>query len=77
LQYRLPQTADPVQQLMEPAVRGAMTPEKLADIIQQVAASLHWVFLVSALISLLALAAAMLIPARHRPQGEGEEAEQA
>ena len=44
---------------------------------QQVAASLHGVFLVSALISLLALAAAMLIPARHRPQGEGEEAEQA
>ncbi|MGO4744958.1 MDR family MFS transporter [Serratia quinivorans] len=77
LQVRLPQTADPVQQLMEPAARGAMAPDLLTEMTQQVAASLHWVFLVSALISLLALAAAMLIPARHRPQGEGEEAEQA
>ncbi|MNN05212.1 Multidrug resistance protein 3 [compost metagenome] len=77
LQFRLPQTTDPVQQLMEPAARSAMTPEILAEMTQQVAASLHWVFLVSALLSLLALAAAMLIPARHRPQGEGEEAEQA
>ncbi|MNT11185.1 Multidrug resistance protein 3 [compost metagenome] len=77
LQVRLPQTTDPVQQLMEPATRGAMGSEMLAEMTQQVAASLHWVFLVSAIISLLALAAAMLIPARHRPQGEGEEAEQA
>jgi hypothetical protein len=35
------------------------------------------VFLVSALLSLFAFAAAMLIPARYRPQGEGEEAERA
>ncbi|HEJ9093590.1 MDR family MFS transporter [Serratia odorifera] len=76
LQLRLPQTADPLQQLMEPARRGALEPDVLANLIQQVAASLHWVFLVSALVSLFALAAAMLVPARHRPQGEGEEVEQ-
>jgi hypothetical protein len=62
---------------MEPAVRQSMGSEALAQLTQQVAASLHWVFLVSALVSLLALAAAMLIPARCRPQGEEEEAEQA
>ncbi|POW87170.1 MFS transporter [Serratia marcescens] len=77
LQWRLPEVDDPVQRLMEPAVRQSMGSEALAQLIQQVAASLHWVFLASALVSLLALAAAMLIPARCRPQGEGEEAEQA
>ncbi|SUI66667.1 Multidrug-efflux transporter 3 [Serratia marcescens] len=77
LQWRLPEIDDPVQRLMEPAVRQSMGSEALAQLIQQVAASLHWVFLVSALVSLLALAAAMLIPARCRPQGEEEEAEQA
>ncbi len=77
LQLRLPQTIDPLQRLMEPAARDAMQPDALADLTEQVAASLHWVFLISALISLFALGAAMLIPARHRPQGEGEEAEQA
>lgn len=77
LQMRLPETVDPVQQLMDPAARNAMLPEALAGLTQQVAASLHWVFLVSALLSLFALAAAMLIPARRRPQGEGEEVEQA
>ncbi|MFV8904821.1 MDR family MFS transporter [Serratia fonticola] len=77
LHLRLPQTVDPVQQLMEPEVRNTMRPEALADLIGHVAASMHWVFLVSALISLFALGAAMLIPARHRPQGEGEEVKQA
>ncbi|MEH1244242.1 MFS transporter [Serratia marcescens] len=77
LQWRLPEIDDPVQRLMEPAVRQSMGGEALAQLTQQVAASLHWVFLVSALVSLLALAAAMLIPARCRPQGEEEEAEQA
>ena len=73
LQWRLPEIDDPVQRLMEPAVRQSMGSEALAQLIQQVAASLHWVFPVSALVSLLALAAAMLIPARCRPQGEEEE----
>lgn len=76
LQMRLPQTEDPLQQLMDPSLRHALQPDTLAFITDQVAGSLHWVFLTSALISLFALAAAMLIPARHRPQGEGEEAEQ-
>ncbi|MFC0226997.1 MDR family MFS transporter [Serratia aquatilis] len=76
LQMRLPQTDDPLQQLMDPALRHALQPDALVFITAQVAASLHWVFLTSALISLFALAAAMLIPARHRPQGEGEEAKQ-
>lgn len=75
LQWRLPETTDPLQQLMEPTVRYAMRPDALAALTEQVAASLHWVFLISALISLFALAAAMLIPADCRPQGE--EVEQA
>lgn len=77
LQLRLPQTADPVQQLMEPTARHAMAPDLLVQVTQQVAASLHWVFLASALISLLALAAALLIPAHSRPLGEKEQAAQA
>ncbi|WON78916.1 MDR family MFS transporter [Serratia sp. UGAL515B_01] len=77
LQMRLPQIDDPLQLLMDPAVRKAMPTNILTDITEQVAVSLHWVFLISALISLFALAAAMLIPARHRPQNEDEEAEKA
>ncbi|NVC48462.1 MFS transporter, partial [Serratia marcescens] len=50
LQWRLPEIDDPVQRLMEPAVRQSMGSEALAQLIQQVAASLHWVFLVSALV---------------------------
>lgn len=77
LQLRLPQITDPLQQLMTPSVRHSMQPETLAALTEQIAASLHWVFLISALISLFALGAAMLIPARHRPQCESEEVEQA
>ncbi|MFI8416369.1 MDR family MFS transporter [Serratia sp. NPDC078593] len=76
LQIRLPHTADPVQQLMEPSLRSALAPDVLVTLTQQVAASLHGVFIVSVLVSLLALAAAMLVPARHRPQDESEKAEQ-
>lgn len=49
LQYRLPEIADPVQQLMEKATRSArwvMTSRR--TLTNSVAASLHWVFVVSA-----------------------------
>ena len=77
LQLRLPDIVDPVQKLMDPVLKFTLSWGELAHLQQQVAASLHWVFLVSALLSLFAFAAAMLIPARHRPQGEEEKAEQA
>lgn len=77
LHLRLPDASDPLQQLMDPSVRNAMQPDVLSHLTDLVAASLHWVFLVSALISLFALGAAMLIPASHRPQSEAEEAKQA
>ena len=76
LQLRLPQVADPVQQLMDPARRAALDAEALGALSHQVALSLHWVFLVSALVSLCALGAALLVPAHQRPQSEEGEAEQ-
>ena len=70
LQYRLPQVNDPVQQLMEKTTRNAMESHHLAAMIESVAASLHWVFMVSAIISVLAVAAGLLIPAGDRPHTE-------
>lgn len=67
LQYRLPGVNDPVQQLMEKATRGAMEAGQLSAITESVAASLHWVFVVSAVISVLAVAAGLLIPSGDRP----------
>src|SRR5476649_2145894 len=70
LQYRLPDIADPVQQLMEKQSRLSMDPNQLNAITDSVAASLHWVFVVSAVISVLAVAAGLLIPAGDRPHAE-------
>ena len=73
LQYRLPQVNDPVQQLMEKTTRNAMESHHLAAMIESVAASLHWVFMVSAIISVLAVAAGLLIPAGDRPHTEPQQ----
>jgi len=72
LQYRLPDIADPVQQLMEKSSRLSMDPNQLSAITDSVAASLHWVFIVAAVISVFALAAGRLIPAGERPKGEAQ-----
>ncbi|VTQ53000.1 major facilitator superfamily transporter [Campylobacter jejuni] len=70
LEYRLPQVNDPVQQLMEKATRSTMGSQQLSALTDSVAASLHWVFVVSAVISVLAVAAGLLIPSGDRPHTE-------
>ncbi len=70
LEKRLPDITDPVQQLMEKQSRLSMDPTQLSTITDSVSASLHWVFIVAAVISLFALAAGTLIPAGERPKGE-------
>jgi EmrB/QacA subfamily drug resistance transporter len=67
LELRLPGISDPVQKLMEVSARKAMPADELIWLIDQVASSLHWVFVVSAIISLFAVVAACLIPASQRP----------
>ncbi len=70
LEHRLPDIIDPVQQLMEKQSRITMDSVQLSAMTNSVAASLHWVFIVAAVISLFALAAGTLIPAGERPKGE-------
>lgn len=72
LEYRLPQVNDPVQQLMEKATRSAMDSGQLNMLTDSVAASLHWVFVVSAVVSVLAVAAGLLIPSGDRPRREAQ-----
>ena len=67
LQHRLPTLSDPVQTLMDKPLRQQLSTGQLGHIIEQVSASLHWVFILAAAISIFALAAALLIPAGQRP----------
>ncbi len=67
LNYRLPDIIDPVQLLMGAERKAQFTTEQLGWITQNVASSLHLVFIVSALVSLFTLAASWYIPAKSRP----------
>lgn len=67
LQSRLPGMSDPVQTLMDKPLRQHLTDEHLNHLIEQVSASLHWVFVLAAIISILAMTAVFLIPRGQRP----------
>lgn len=67
LAQRLPQLQDPVQQIMSPQTRGALPENVLQQMVQAIAASLHWVFVVAMVIALFTLAVARAMP-RQRPQ---------
>ncbi|MEB7537650.1 MFS transporter [Pantoea anthophila] len=67
LQWRLPQVADPVQQIMSEPSRQQLAPQALQQMVQAIAASLHWVFVVALVIALFALGVAWMMP-RQRPE---------
>ncbi|MDU5192933.1 MAG: MFS transporter, partial [Mixta calida] len=67
LMLRLPEAHDPVQQIMSPDRRQALDNSTLQQMIAQIAASLHWVFIVSLLIATGALFIAWSMP-RRRPE---------
>ena len=67
LHWRLPQAQDPVQQIMADESRRQLTPETLQQMVQEIAASLHWVFVVALVIALFALGVAWMMP-RQRPE---------
>ncbi|MXP48859.1 MFS transporter [Pantoea sp. Eser] len=67
LHWRLPQAQDPVQQIMADESRRQLTPETLQQMVQAIAASLHWVFVVALVIALFALGVAWIMP-RQRPE---------
>ncbi|POY66549.1 MFS transporter [Pantoea sp. PSNIH3] len=67
LMLRLPEAHDPVQQIMSPDRRQALDSSTLQQMIAQIAASLHWVFIVSLLIATGALFIAWSMP-RRRPE---------
>jgi len=67
LHWRLPQAQDPVQQIMADESRRQLTPETLQQMVQVIAASLHWVFVVALVIALFALGVAWMMP-RQRPE---------
>jgi len=53
--------------LMDKLQRQQLSAERLNHIIEQVSASLHWVFVLAAVMSFFAIAAALLLPVGHRP----------
>ena len=67
LLLRLPEAHDPVQQLMSPARRQALDEGALQQLTAQIAASLHWVFIVSLAIAVGSLFIAWAMP-RRRPE---------
>ncbi len=69
LTQRLPHAQDPVQQIMSAPTRDALSSETLRQMVQAIAASLHWVFVVALLIALFALGVAWMMP-RQRPDAE-------
>ncbi|KAA9001868.1 MFS transporter [Affinibrenneria salicis] len=69
LHWRLPGYDDPVQSLMEPAMRASLPPQQINALIWQVAGSLHTVFIISACIAALTLFSAWLMPSGHQPGG--------
>jgi MFS family permease len=68
LAHRLPGAGDVVQRLMAPAERAQLGTATVGRLASAVAASLHEVYLVAALIALIALALALLFPARLNPR---------
>ncbi|MEH2921294.1 MDR family MFS transporter [Samsonia erythrinae] len=58
---------DPLQTLMDPTKRTLLGANQLDTLASQVASSLHGVFMVSALIAVITLFSARMIPARQRP----------
>lgn len=67
LHWRLPTLDDPLQTLMDVHSRNTMSVEQLHLISWQVSTSIHWVFVVSALIAVITLFSACMIPASQRP----------
>ncbi|MDU6391179.1 MAG: MFS transporter, partial [Pantoea sp.] len=67
LAQRLPHAADPVQQIMSAPSREALSSETLHHMVQAIATSLHWVFVVALVIALFALGMAWMMP-RQRPE---------
>ncbi|WP_409308791.1 MDR family MFS transporter [Pectobacterium sp. B1J-3] len=67
LHWRLPEMADPLQTLMDTQSRNLMGTAQLDALSLQVSSSIHWVFVVSALIAVITLFAAYMIPACQRP----------
>ncbi|MCG8707762.1 MFS transporter [Brenneria sp. 4F2] len=69
LHLRLPEMSDPLQTLMDSHRRSTMSATQLESLVWQVSSSIHWVFMVSALIAVVTLLAAWMIPANQRVQG--------
>ncbi|WP_210506950.1 MDR family MFS transporter [Pantoea ananatis] len=67
LQWRLPHAQDPVQQIMSQETRDRLAPDVLQPMLQAIAASLHWVFIVALVIAFLTLWVAWKMP-RQQPQ---------
>ncbi|MFC3395596.1 MDR family MFS transporter [Brenneria rubrifaciens] len=67
LHWRLPELDDPLQMLMDVNSRNMMSAEQFDWLSWQVSASIHWVFVVSALIAVMTLFSACMIPANQRP----------
>lgn len=69
LAQRLPQANDPMQQIMSHESRQSLSEATLHQWTVQIAASLHWVFVVALVIAMLTLWIAWLMP-RQRPEAE-------
>jgi MFS family permease len=65
--HRVPEAADAVNRLLEPALRQGLGAAEIARLTAAVAASLHEVYLVATLLAALTFLAALSFPARLSP----------
>ncbi len=68
LLMRLPHFGDPIQQIMSSSQRAALPEQTLRLLTEQVAHSLHWVFVVAFIFALTTLLIAKMLPQRQQQQ---------
>jgi EmrB/QacA subfamily drug resistance transporter len=67
-----PSAAHAVDQMLTPATRAALTPERVAHLTDVIAVSLHNAYLLATLFALVTLVVAWQLPARLSPRGQAK-----
>ena len=64
---RLPEAGDTVNRLMQPAARQALSADELTRLTDAIASSMHVVYVIAGLVSVLSLFLALALPVRLSP----------
>jgi len=68
-----PQSADVVNRLMEPTLRGTLDPTEIAELTGEIASALHNVYVIGFALAAITLVLTLAIPAGHSPHAEKED----